>query len=195
MVDPLYSVLAFTCAFVLLIFKNQFRIVLDKSEKTDKDFLYLANWVIVFCLQDGIWGIFGCGAIKDNFLLVGFVPEKQAEKFEKPLSKIPGVSVVIKPPDSDVSLEVPVKLKTNKFTNPFSLFVEMYGLPSYDGFNPTTLVAITYTLLFGIMFGDLGQGLVISIAGALLYKKTKNKGNTILCSCELQPKLTSVWMY
>ena len=69
MVDPLYSVLAFTCAFVLLIFKNQFRIVLDKSEKTDKDFLYLANWVIVFCLQDGIWGIFGCGAIKNNFLL------------------------------------------------------------------------------------------------------------------------------
>ncbi len=113
--------------------------------------------------------------MKDNFLMVGFVPEKETSGFSEKAGRIPGVSVVIKPPDSDSNLKVPVKLKTNRFTNPFSLFVEMYGLPSYDGFNPTTLVAITYTLLFGIMFGDLGQGLVISILGAILYKKTKNK--------------------
>ena len=153
----------------------------DELEKQRHDLIESEKERInkVFCRLKALYDCFElrskASVIKDNFLLVGFVPEKQAEKFEKPLSKIPGVSVVIKPPDSDVSLEVPVKLKTNKFTNPFSLFVEMYGLPSYDGFNPTTLVAITYTLLFGIMFGDLGQGLVISIAGALLYKKTKNK--------------------
>ena len=61
MVNSLYYVLAFTCALVLLIFMNQFRSALDKSEKTDKDFLFLSNWTILFCLQDGIWGVLGGG--------------------------------------------------------------------------------------------------------------------------------------
>ena len=56
------------------------------------------------------------------------------------------------------------------------MFVEMYGLPSYNGFNPTMLVAVTYTLMFGIMFGDLGQGLLISLIGFIVYKK---KGITL----------------
>ncbi len=50
------------------------------------------------------------------------------------------------------------------------MFVDMYGLPSYNGINPTTLVAVTYVLLFGIMFGDLGQGIIISVLGALLWR-------------------------
>lgn len=69
MADSLYSVISFTCALVLLIFMNQFKIVLDKSEKTDKDFLNLSYWVILFCLQDGIWGIWGSGTLHNNTLL------------------------------------------------------------------------------------------------------------------------------
>jgi len=46
----------------------------------------------------------------------------------------------------------------------------MYGLPGYKDIDPTPFVAITYSLLFGIMFGDLGQGLVLMILGWLLYK-------------------------
>ena len=65
MANPLYSVLSFTCALVLLIFMNQFKLVLDKSEKTDKDFMNLSNWVTFFCLQDGIWGLFGSGTIRN----------------------------------------------------------------------------------------------------------------------------------
>ena len=68
MADSLYSVISFTCALVLLILMNQFKAVLDKSEKTDKDFLNLSYWVILFCLQDGIWGIFGSGHIHNNTL-------------------------------------------------------------------------------------------------------------------------------
>ncbi|MDO5560249.1 MAG: V-type ATPase 116kDa subunit family protein [Oscillospiraceae bacterium] len=113
--------------------------------------------------------------LKDKFYLVGFVTEKDAKSFTKLFSDIPEVSVVLKPPDSEQNIQIPVKMKMNRFTKPFSLFVEMYGLPSYDGFNPVNLVAITYTILFGIMFGDLGQGLVISLLGAILYKKTRNK--------------------
>ncbi|HHX76399.1 MAG TPA: V-type ATP synthase subunit I, partial [Acholeplasmataceae bacterium] len=49
-------------------------------------------------------------------------------------------------------------------------YVEMYGIPTYGGVDPTNLMAITYTLLFGMMFGDLGQGLLLSLIGFLLGK-------------------------
>lgn len=109
----------------------------------------------------------------DKFLIVGFVPKGDSEGFMKLFDDMDGVSVLMQPADANGKLQPPIKLKNNKFTKPFSMFVEMYGLPSYNGINPTTFVAITYTLLFGIMFGDVGQGLVLAILGALLWKFKK----------------------
>jgi diguanylate cyclase (GGDEF)-like protein len=63
MAHPLYIVIAVICAIILLIFLYQFRVLFDKSEKTDKDFLFLACWSTIFCIQDAIWGLFGCGII------------------------------------------------------------------------------------------------------------------------------------
>lgn len=111
--------------------------------------------------------------VNDKFYIVGFIPHSESDAFMKSFEKIEDVSVVLQPADVNGKLSPPVKLKNNKFTQPFSMFVEMYGLPSYNGINPTTFVAVTYTLLFGIMFGDVGQGLVLSIAGALLWKFKK----------------------
>lgn len=111
--------------------------------------------------------------VNDKFYIVGFVPQSESDRFMKMFDDLENVSVVLQPADANGKLDPPIKLKNNKFTQPFSMFVEMYGLPSYNGINPTTFVAITYTLLFGIMFGDLGQGLVLAIAGALLWKFKK----------------------
>lgn len=111
--------------------------------------------------------------VNDKFYIVGFIPHKESEKFLGMFDDLESVSVVLQPADANGKLEPPIKLKNNKFTQPFSMFVEMYGLPSYNGINPTAFVAVTYTLLFGIMFGDLGQGIVLAIAGALLWKFKK----------------------
>ena len=56
------------------------------------------------------------------------------------------------------------------------MFVELYGLPGYSDINPTSFLALTYTLLFGIMVGDLGQGFVLMLVGIFLHKK---KGSTL----------------
>lgn len=116
----------------------------------------------------------------DKFYLVGFIPKKESRRFIQIFNDMEGVAVLIHPPELDERLEPPIKLKNNRFANPFSMFVEMYGLPAYNGFNPTMLVAVTYTLLFGIMFGDLGQGLVIALAGFLMWKLKKNEFGQIL---------------
>ena len=111
--------------------------------------------------------------VNDKFCIVGFVPRKDSERFAEMLSDIESIEVTMQHADVNGKLPPPIKLKDNRFSKPFSLFVEMYGLPSYNGINPTNFVAITYMLLFGIMFGDFGQGVVLAIFGALMGKFKK----------------------
>ena len=65
-------------------------------------------------------------------------------------------------------------MKNPGLFKPFEMYVEMYGLPSYNEIDPTILIGITYSILFGFMFGDAGQGLCLLIGGFLLYKFKKN---------------------
>ncbi len=67
----------------------------------------------------------------------------------------------------------PTKLKNLKIFKPFEMFIKMYGLPAYNEIDPTSFVAITYSVIFGIMFGDVGQGLCLVIGGLLVYKLAK----------------------
>ena len=63
----------------------------------------------------------------------------------------------------------PVKLRNPKLFKPYEMYIRMYGLPNYNEFDPTIFVALTYSFIFGWMFGDVGQGLVLVIGGFLLY--------------------------
>ena len=138
----------------------------------------------IFCRTKYRYDIFemrrNAAVYNDKFYIAGFIPKSEEKKFCKLLDSIDEVSVVVKPAENSGAVKTPVRLKTNRFSKPFSMFVEMYGLPSYNGFNPTTLVAVTYTLLFGIMFGDLGQGLLLALLGFFIYRKSKNKLGAIM---------------
>lgn len=111
------------------------------------------------------------GALNDKIYIKGFIPEKEKRRFEKLLSDSRSVSVVFMPPDADASSIPPTVLKNSWFARPFGMLVEMYGLPDYGGFDPTGFVAVTYSLLFGIMFGDLGQGLLVFLLGLFIGRK------------------------
>lgn len=63
------------------------------------------------------------------------------------------------------------------------MFIRMYGLPNYQEFDPTIFVAITYSIIFGAMFGDVGQGLCLFVGGMLLYKFKKLNLAAIVGSC------------
>lgn len=105
-----------------------------------------------------------------NSAVYGFAEDKDAKKIKDDFEKIDNVHVEIKPAMGDSRLTPPTKLKSNWFSRPFRMFVEMYGVPSYTDFDPTNLVAISYTFLFGMMFGDIGQGIVLSLVGYFFYK-------------------------
>lgn len=109
-----------------------------------------------------------------KYYFSGYCPSTECKKLCGRLKEM-GASIVEIPQDrKNASAEVPVRLRNNFLTKPFEMFVEMYGLPAYGSMDPTPYVAVTYMLLFGIMFGDVGQGLVISLLGLLLTKLTKN---------------------
>ena len=74
----------------------------------------------------------------------------------------------------EVASVPPTHLKNNKIVKSFETIVQMYGTPNYTELDPTAFVAITAFLMFGFMFGDVGQGLVIAIIGWLLKKKKIN---------------------
>ncbi len=139
----------------------------QKSEKLNKLFSFLKTRHDNFELRSRAVILDG------KFHVVGFVPKSSAEGFIALFENIEGVSAEMQPADPKGKLSPPKKLKNGWFSRPFSLFVEMYGLPSYNCMNPTSLVAITYSLLFGIMFGDFGQGIVLAIFGALMGKYKK----------------------
>ncbi len=111
--------------------------------------------------------VLGFGA---RFAITGFIPEDQVDHLRKTFSDLDNVEIEVRPANNDKRLTPPTKLKNGWFAKPFSMFVEMYGVPNYKDLDPTLFVAITYTILFGIMFGDVGQGLLLSIGGYLLYK-------------------------
>lgn len=69
--------------------------------------------------------------------------------------------------------KIPVSFRHNKFLKPFELIVETYGLPAYGTIDPTIFVAISFLLMFGAMFGDIGHGLVFIVAGLLMLLKAK----------------------
>ena len=125
------------------------------------------------------------GAVKEKFYIKGFVPKKQADKFTESFKDMEEVEVVMLPPDADAYCTPPTVLKNGWFTRPFGMLVEMYGLPKYNGFNPTAFVAITYTLLFGIMFGDLGQGFLLFILGLIIGGKVNKQAGGIVSRCGL----------
>lgn len=104
------------------------------------------------------------------FHLTGFIPADRADAFRKVFEGLYNVEVAVKPSDSDTRYVPPTKLKNNWFCRPFESFVRMYGVPGYGELDPTPFFAVSYTLLFGIMFGDLGQGLVIALLGWILAK-------------------------
>lgn len=108
--------------------------------------------------------------INEKYLLSGFVKADEVDHYKAIFKYLPS-TIEVKDPSEVPDLECPTLLKNNWFAKPFEMFLGMYGVPKYTDFDPTGFMAFTYCLLFGIMFGDLGQGLVLFILGLVFEKK------------------------
>lgn len=109
----------------------------------------------------------------DHYILCGWMAEEDVEKLLKETADDNRVFIMVEEDREKFFGEPPTKLKNPKIFKPFEMFVRMYGLPSHDEMDPTIFVAVTYTFIFGAMFGDVGQGLCLFIGGGILYLTKK----------------------
>lgn len=109
-----------------------------------------------------------------TFYLTGWIPKSRLDEFIKEIKASDVYSFTIEEDEHVKRLKPPTKLKNSKFFKPFEALVSMYGMPSYNEIDPTVFVGLTYLLMFGIMFGDVGQGFIIALLGFMLYRKSKS---------------------
>lgn len=122
-------------------------------------------------------------AMTNNYVYItGWVSENDSCHLEKFFEKY-GNNIVYGTRDVDDvthKLRPPTKLKNSWLFKPFEELVHMYGTPAYDELDPTSFVGLAYMILFGAMFGDVGQGLLLVFAGFLLKKKIENYGGILM---------------
>lgn len=118
-----------------------------------------------------------------SFFLAGWVPKSAEKPLVDKLHSVEGVEVESADPKDIKKLKPPTKMKNSLLTRAYEFYTEIYGVPSYNEIDPTPLIAVVYTLLYGIMFADLGQGIVLSLVGWFMYKFMNMRLGKILVPC------------
>ncbi len=149
----------------------------DRLNQRADELLEAHNTLMIFNKNYDVRKLAACTKEKGKdevfFILCGWISEKDVKNFVAEVEKDADVYCVMDDGQESVTTKPPTKLKNPRLFKPFEMFVKMYGFPAYNEVDPTSFVAITYSLIFGIMFGDVGQGLCIALGGFLLYKFKK----------------------
>ena len=115
------------------------------------------------------------GKVANLFCISGWTPSSEVETVRGIVKETTGGTGLVEVIDADddalvrAGLEtVPVKFKGGALLRPFQMLITNFGTPLYNELDPTIFVGITFVLLFGFMFGDIGQGLVLALVGLWL---------------------------
>lgn len=123
-----------------------------------------------------------CG---ESFYMFGWVPDSEITDFTKKFDKMKYVDCIVESEKDAENIEPPTSLINPKAAKPFESFIEMYGLPAYNEIDPTPFMSITYSIIFGIMFGDVGQGLILFLVGLFLAYKKKSQLGGVIFRCSI----------
>jgi V/A-type H+/Na+-transporting ATPase subunit I len=135
-------------------------------------------------LQTLLWQVRGSKLLADamarfgklhyTYLIVGWVPTSKLEALTQQLKQISKNIVIEATPSlqrGSMTHSVPVALENTGMFGAFQTLVTTYARPRYEEIDPTILMTITFPLLFGAMFGDVGHGLLLVLLGWLLSSK------------------------
>jgi V/A-type H+-transporting ATPase subunit I len=113
------------------------------------------------------------GQLRYTYVILGWVPSVLIEEFSRQIKSVSEGVVIDTFPSTRNRRdeEVPVALHNPRLLRPFQLLVTTYANPRYDEIDPTFLLAFTFPLIFGIMFGDVGHGAALILLGLLLSSK------------------------
>ena len=151
-----------------------------------KDHLAAANKKLTtFSTNFDVRKLAACTIQKEHtfYILCGWMTAADAKAFQKDLEDDADTFCFVEDDHNNIISKPPTKLKNPGLFKPFEMFIQMYGLPSYGEIDPTILLGLSYSILFGFMFGDVGQGLCLLIGGFLLYRAKKMNLAAIISCC------------
>jgi V/A-type H+-transporting ATPase subunit I len=110
--------------------------------------------------------------LQHTYLVTGWVPRASHAKLEQEIARASDKVVIetLEPRQEDIG-HIPAALKNPPLVSGFQGLVTTYGQPNYDELDPTPILALTFPLIFGIMFGDVGHGLLLLLVGLLLISR------------------------
>lgn len=109
--------------------------------------------------------------VSENFAWVtGWTSDLSGRKLQAALEKT-RVNAMIHYPEPPYELSPPMVMHNPWWAQPFELFARLLGTPARDEADPSRLLAVLAPLLFGYMFGDVGHGLVLLVAGIVLQRR------------------------
>jgi V/A-type H+-transporting ATPase subunit I len=109
--------------------------------------------------------------VSENFAWVtGWTNDLGDGDLDRALSRA-GVRAVLRFPDPPGAARAPMVLENPWWSRPFELFARLLGTPGRNEADPSPILAVLAPLLFGYMFGDVGQGLVLFVLGLVLQRR------------------------
>ena len=103
-----------------------------------------------------------------NFAVIqGYIPVSMENKFKTLTDRYISITEPVKL-DRDSPDQLPTLLVNNRYTKTFEVITETQGLPNYGEVDPTPIIAYVWPVFYGLMFGDLGHGLLLFGLGMFL---------------------------
>lgn len=107
-----------------------------------------------------------------TYLAVGWVPLSKVADLRERIVAASGDAVIeVLKPTLQEERVIPFDFANPPLIRLFEPLVTTYGYPKYRQLDPTPLLALTFPLIFGLMFGDVGHGLLLVLLGALLLSR------------------------
>lgn len=114
------------------------------------------------------------GGTKNFAVIQGYIPDSMEKRFKALTDSYISVTEPVKL-DKDSTTQLPTLLVNNRYTKTFEVITETQGLPNYGEVDPTPIIAYVWPVFYGVMFGDLGHGLLLFGLG--MYLRYRGIGN------------------
>ena len=124
-------------------------------------------------INDRVKALEKFGATKYTVSFAGFTSKEDISKVLNAIDVATNGKSAFEIKDAVSEDNSPTKLENPKFIKPFEILTENYGMPFYNGIDPTFILAISFTLIFGLMFPDVGYGIMLVVLGLLVYFITR----------------------
>ncbi len=113
------------------------------------------------------------GGTKNFAVIQGYIPKKMEKKFKEVTSQWTSITEEIK--DEETLSNLPVYLDNPRWVRTYEVITNSQGIPRRGEFDPTWFIALMWPIFYGLMFADLGHGLLLMCLGLLF--KFKGQGN------------------